>query len=214
MKAIEGELPPLRLEDLAPVVDRSTVRRGEPLEVDLSDSDDADLSRPHWRICILKEMTSGSLIRIAAAALEALDMVDRARESCKRLQGRVGYDIRIGSKFARQACLALCQFASRRGTDRAVAEALEKSQAKVMEMDQEIKRLNYALQMEKNARLYLLKRQKEQSREPSPCQEAGTKKDGRGQERRNTHDATSNRPGGGGDAVECHPGGEDGRRKG
>jgi len=165
--ACDGELPPLRPEDVAPVSDRSRIRRGESLEIDHSDSEDAEPAQPHWRIRIL-ELSSGSSRRIAAAALEALDKVDRARASSKNLQGRASYDLRIGSRFARQACLALCQAASRYGADLAVSQALEESQAKVIKMEQEINRLRTDLQLERNSRLYLLNKEKARSREPSP----------------------------------------------
>jgi len=90
--------------------------------------------------------------------LEAIDKVDRARERSRNLKGPVMHDFRVGARIAKQACLALCQYASRFGADRATAETLTNAHAQVRRMKQEILRLRTDLQVQRDSRRYLLER--------------------------------------------------------
>jgi len=121
--AYEGEAPPLRMEDLVSITDHARVRRGKfPIpEIIRSDDSEAEDSRNPkslvWKRRILDDLASGSSKKITAAALEALQKVDRAREVSRSLKCPVIHDFRVGAKIARQACLVLCQRVSRFGAD-------------------------------------------------------------------------------------------------
>jgi len=112
--------------------------------------------------------------------LEAIDKVDRARERSKNLKGPVKHDFRVGARIAKQACLALCQYASRYGATQATTEALAETNAKALRMEGENSRLRKRVEVLENTRLYLLKQRKD-SRGPSPVAdpaplELGTKR--------------------------------------
>jgi len=149
------------------------VRSGDIAGYTMIASDDSmaeDRSDPRcerWWLRALDELASGSTQRIAAMGLEAIEKAEKARERSRNLNGPVIHDLRVGAKIARQACLALCQYASRFGADRATAEALTSVQAQVVLRDKEIRRLKDDLHIAENSRRYLLK-QKETSRGPSP----------------------------------------------
>jgi len=62
-----------------------------------------------------------------------------ARTRSRNLKWSIMYDFRIGARIARQACMALCQYALRFGADRASAEALADAQAKVRVLDEKVR---------------------------------------------------------------------------
>jgi len=86
-------------------------------------------------------MTSGKVHQIAVIGLEAIEKVDRARQRSRNVKGPVLHDLRVGAKIAKQACLALCQHASRFGAEQATTEALSDAQSRVLTLERENERL-------------------------------------------------------------------------
>jgi len=168
--AYDGEIPQLTLADLVPISDRSRVRQrdlaGYVIRSDDSTAEDpTDPRSERWWLRALDELSSGSTRQIAAMSLE--DKIDRARERSRNLKSSVMHDFRVGAKIAKQACLALCQFASRYGAQQVTTEALTDAHAKVKRMEQEISRLRDNLNIAENSRRYLLQRKKT-SKDSSP----------------------------------------------
>jgi len=99
--------------------------------------------------------------------LEAIDKVDRARERSKNLKGPVKHDFRVGARIAKQACLALCQYASRYDATQATTEALAEANAKALRMEKENSHLRRRIGVLEDTRKYILRREAD-SRGPSP----------------------------------------------
>jgi len=178
--AMEGELSPLRMEDLAPRERAVKIRRaGGMLDyggdggMDSGDSEAYDPTDPgstNFKKRALFELARGSTKEIAALALDALDRVEKSRGRSKNLHGAVSHDIRVGALIARQACLALCRNSSRFGVDQAAAEALDEAQARNRALEKEVKRLERDYDIAEKSRRYL---KKMGSRDPSPSDPPG-----------------------------------------
>jgi len=192
--ALGGEVPDLTLADLVPIADRSRVRLGDKqgytIRSDDSDADDpTDPRAERW--WLRDELASGKVRQIAAMGLEALEKVDRARQRSRNVKGPVLHDLRVGARVARQACLTLCQHASRFGAQQATADALSAAQARVITLEQENERLRLENRKIDNSRVYLIARSRENSRNPSPV--GGAAPGGRGT-KRSIHDRRGEPP--------------------
>jgi len=196
--ALNGEVPDLTLADLVPIADRSRVRQGDKrgyvIRSDDSDADDpTDPRAERWWLRALDEMATGKVRQIAAIGLEAIEKMDRARQRSRNVKGPVLHDLRVGARIAKQACLALCQHASRFGAQQATAEALSNAQSRILTLERENEQLRIEFHKTDAGRKYLLaqQRSRENSRDPSPV--GGAAPGGRGT-KRSIHDRRGESP--------------------
>jgi len=177
-KAIQGDVPDLRVVDIVPIMDKPEARRAGgrlprrlmvPRDPDGGDSDEEDIGVKRWRMQALETLEACDTRKAALLALEALDRVDGARTKSKNIKGDVVHDLRVSSAVARHAILAVCQRSSRFGMEVASKDAIDRLRSECLSLRERTEELKKELNKQTNSRLYLLADKMGRSREPTPA---------------------------------------------